>query len=908
MADEPRTRIGRYEITAPLDAGGMGQVFRAWDPSLRREVAIKLLRDEVAEDPARRQRLLEEARAAGSLNHPNIMAVYDVGVDQDVAFIVTELIDGAKLRQELERGILSTKRLLDLVTQIASGLRAAHEAGIAHRDLKPDNVMVTRDGRVKIVDFGLAKTYVSAPDGSHRADAPTVTLPGTVVGTVAYMSPEQALGAALDLRTDQFSFGVMLYEMATGRHPFRRDSSPQTMTAIIEDEPRAIGELNAKVPVPLRWVIERCLAKDPADRYASTADLFKDLATLQTRLGEMTGEEAPQAGRRRSRPSGLTIGAALGGLAIGAAALSLAPRESSPSLLYRPLVTDRAFQGAPAWSPDGSTLAYVSTVDGVFQVFTRGLTTSQTSSALTNSSFDSSDPFWSPDGARVFYHSLAEEWESLWVVGAAGGTPSLAISNALGGTISPDGSTIAFFRESATGQALFGLQRSLWMASPDGTNARAYALAPFKDQTFVDGALRFSPDGRHLLAWVWGWTSDASNVPSSEFWVVPWPTGNPRRVLSSLTRAAPAAASFDWLPDSQRIVVSLWDEVTATTHLWIANVNTGESRQLTSTPGSESRPALSPDGRRLAFTDEAIDFDVVEIPLDGGQPRPLLATSRSEFDPTFAGDGSEYLYVSDKGGTLQIWRSSRDGRFVEPVVGPSQFPGDRTLALGSPALSPDGERVAYQRYTEKGGYQVWVSSIRGSGTPVLLAPGSFYQDAPTWSPDGQSVALVQRTRDLVASLAVVRLGSGSAPRVLVPEGVTLSARPKWSPDGRWILCDTAEGLVIVSAESAVPRVISEDLWIAMTWAADSRRVLGLREADDRPRHFALAALDIETGREEMLNPDLGIIPPAFQPIRGLALLGENALVTSVASARSDIYVVEDFEAQPSLVNRLFFWR
>ena len=908
MAEEFRTRIGRYQITAPLDAGGMGQVFRAWDPSLRRDVAVKLLRDEVAGDPTRRQRLLEEARAAGSLNHPNIIAVYDVGTNEDVAFIVTELIDGTKLRQEVERGALSTRRLLDLAMQMAAGLRVAHEAGIAHRDLKPDNVMITRDGRVKIVDFGLAKAYT--PGGPARPDAPTVTLPGTVAGTVAYMSPEQAVGGTLDFRTDQFSFGVMLYEMATGRHPFRRDSAPQTMTAIIEDEPLPIGELNAKVPVPLRWVIERCLAKDPVERYASTTDLSKDLSNLQTRLADMTGEDAPRTTRSRARSSGVTIGAALAGLVVGGLALALAPREETRTLRYTPLVTDGAFQGAPAWSPDGSTLAYVSTVDGVFQIFTRGLTTSQASSPLTNSRFDASDPFWSPDGSRIFYHSLAEEWESLWAIGAAGGAPSLAIANALGGTISPDGSTVAFFRESAIGQAQFGLQRTLWLASPDGSNARAYNEAPFiKGRTFVDGEIRFSPDGRSLLAWIWGWASDSSNVPSSEFWVIPWPAGSPRRVLTSLTRAAPAAATFDWLPDSRRIVVSLWDEGTATTHLWMADIETGENRQLTSTPGSESRPALSPDGRRLAFTDEAIDFDIVEIPLDGGQPRPLLATSRSEFDPTFSRDGSEYLYVSDKGGTLQIWRSSRDGRFVEPVVAPSQFPGDSTLALGSPALSPDGERVAYQRYTEKGGYQVWVSSIRGSGTPVLLAPGSFYQDAPTWSPDGQSVALIQRhTRDLVASLAVVRLGTGNAPRLLVPEAVTLSARPKWSPDGRWILCDTLQGLVIVPSEGGAPRVISEDLWIAMTWTADSRRVLGLREADDRTRHYALAALDIETGREQILNPNLGVIPPALQPIRGLGLLGPNTLVTSVASARSDIYVVEDFEVRPSLVDRLFFWR
>ena len=205
MPDEPRHRIGRYEIVGPLDAGGMGQVYRAWDPSLRREVALKILRDEISGDPARRYRLMEEARAAGGLNHPNILAVYDVGTDQDVTFIVTELIEGKNLRDEIVRGPLAVKRLLDLGVQMAAGLCAAHDAGIAHRDFKPANVMLTRDSRVKVVDFGLAKAFASSAASRPAHEAITVTLPGTVSGTPQYMSPEQARGMDVDFRSDQFA-------------------------------------------------------------------------------------------------------------------------------------------------------------------------------------------------------------------------------------------------------------------------------------------------------------------------------------------------------------------------------------------------------------------------------------------------------------------------------------------------------------------------------------------------------------------------------------------------------------------------------------------------------------------------------------------------------------------------------
>lgn len=911
MPDESRQRIGRYEIVGPLDAGGMGQVYRAWDPSLRREVALKILRDEVAGDPARRHRLMEEARSAGGLNHPNILAVYDVGEDRDVAFIVTELIEGRNLRDEVVRGPLTIKRLLDLGVQMASGLRAAHDAGIAHRDFKPANVMLTRDSRVKIVDFGLAKAFAPSTASASAHEAITVTIPGTVSGTPQYMSPEQARGMDVDFRSDQFAFGLTLYEMATGKHPFRRDSSPQTMAAIIADEAPPLAEINPKVPTVLRWIIERCMAKDPADRYASTTDLLKDLTTLHGRLGEVTGEDLKPvvAPPRRKVMVPLGIGAAA--LAIGiVGALLLMPRPTTSAKRFNPLVTDGGFQGTPAWSRDSKALAYVSGVDGVLQIFTRNVSSAQPLQ-ITHGGFNASNPFWSPDNSRIYYHSQAEETIGLWSISAAGGRPDLVLTNAKNAVISPDGQTFAFFRETARSQSEFGLERELWLSPANGGEPRRFMQPPFDKTSFVDSVMKFSPDGTKLLVWGWGWYGQQvpTHIPATRFWLIPWPDGTPAQVLPSLTGATPAAVSFDWLPDSRNIVVSLWDPATTGMHLWKADTTSDTSTPVTATVGSENWPNVSADGRRMAFASESIDFDLVDIPLDGGPPRKLVSTSRNESEPAFNRDGTRYAYVSDKGGVLRIWSRNRSDPDVETViVDPEQFPqGETTLALGSLAMSPDGERVAYQRYSDTGGYRIWISTVRAAGPPVPLSPGLFYEDAPTWSPDGGSIAFVGRNRDYISGLAVMRVGSGTEPTFLLPNIASLGVRPQWSPDGHWIACDTSQGLMIISPDGKEKRVISEEYLLASTWSADSKHIYVLREAD-KLRHFALTAIDISTGQERVINADLGPIPHASQPIRGLTLSGAGTVSTSIATARSDIWVLEDFASPRTLLDRLLPWR
>src|SRR5438093_4480230 len=285
-------RLGPYEVLASLGAGGMGEVYQARDTRLGREVAIKVLPEELYRDVGRLKRFEQEACSASALNHPNIITVHQIEQSGPILFIVMELVAGKTLRELLFPGPLSIKKALLIASQVADGLACAHEAGIVHRDLKPENLMVTKDDRAKILDFGLAKLTLAVPEGDSPTIATTVTgvtEPGVVLGTVGYMSPEQASGLTVDYRSDQFSFGSILYEMTTGRRAFQKKTAAQTLCAIIQDEPEPIASLNQKAPAPLRWIVERCLSKDPNDRYASTRALARELGVSWQHLSELTG-------------------------------------------------------------------------------------------------------------------------------------------------------------------------------------------------------------------------------------------------------------------------------------------------------------------------------------------------------------------------------------------------------------------------------------------------------------------------------------------------------------------------------------------------------------------------------------------------------------------------------------------
>jgi Tol biopolymer transport system component len=364
------SRLGPYEILAPLGAGGMGEVWRGRDARLERDVAIKVLPADVAGDASRLKRFEREARAASALSHPNIVTIFDIGQTEGVSWIAMERVDGRTLRELLVSGPLPVKRTLAIGAQVADGLARAHEAGIVHRDLKPENVMVTEDGHVKILDFGLAKVGTIGSGGEEASQLPTETgtSPGVVLGTVGYMSPEQASGHALDFRSDQFALGSILYEMATGKRAFQRKTTIDTLSAILNEEPEPIAASSPRAPAPLRWIVERCLSKGPRDRYASTEDLARDLQSLRDHLSEASLPgipitPVPARSRLRVAPAMVTV-AVLAALAAGFLAGRRTVRPDVPALSFHPLTFRRGTIGDARFAPDGHTIVYSAAWDG----------------------------------------------------------------------------------------------------------------------------------------------------------------------------------------------------------------------------------------------------------------------------------------------------------------------------------------------------------------------------------------------------------------------------------------------------------------------------------------------------------------------------------------------------------------
>jgi Tol biopolymer transport system component len=808
------TRLGPYEILAPLGSGGMGEVYRARDTRLGREVAVKVLPAAVASNPDRLRRFEKEARSASALNHPNLVTVYDIGDSVGASYIAMELVDGRTLREMLVEGPLTAKPLLALATQVADGLARAHAEGIVHRDLKPENVMVRRDGLAKILDFGLAKLTqpdVSAAEQTHSPTVSGATEPGLVMGTVGYMSPEQALGKPLDFRSDQFSFGSIAYEMATGRRAFSRASAPETLAAIIREEPEPIASLAPLTPAPLRWIVERCLAKNPDHRYAATRDLARDLETLKEHLSEASGITAAAGSAAtglRRRP--LPWIAATGLLSLGLLLSLLLPRADrkggTEGVIRFPIATpEGASFGSgeiltkSAISPDGRTVALVAFSGGRSLLYLRPLD-SLSARALSGTE-DAQSPFWSPDSRFLAFFAKGK----LKKIDVAGGPPQTLCDASFEGTGSWSGEGTILFAEAAPGREGIhavpaGGGSSRHVTVPDSGRKEKFHFWPY-----------FLPDGRHFLfvAVIFDGnkhhevrigsldsqqTEPLGEIDSRIEYAPPgfllfvregtllarpfdaerrrW-TGEALPVVDGLHYFyGPANAGFS----ASRNGVLVYEEGTVPSRLvWLDR--TGKELSTVASGSHYSDVRLSPDGSRaaLAVIDPRLGTDDIWVyDLKREVTTRLTSDPAEEFAPVWSPDGSRIAFRSDRNGPPDVYEVFADGSGVpRPVL---ELPG-----VQEPEdFSPDGQVLFYGEADRTTGLDVYGVSLSGERKPVPILRTRFDEDAPRISPDGGWMAYDSGESGAAEVYVAAREREGSRIRVSRDGG----AFPKWRRDGR----------------------------------------------------------------------------------------------------------------------------
>ena len=768
-------RLGAYEILGPLGAGGMGEVYRARDNRLQRVVAVKVLPAAFAADPERLARFEQEARAAAALDHPNILAVHDLGQHNGAPFIVTELLDGMSLREALQVGALPLRKVIDCGVAIAQGLAAAHDRGIVHRDIKPENVFLTGDGRVKILDFGVAKLIHAEPVNGGMTVVPTTpaggvgTVAGMILGTVGYMSPEQVRGGVADPRSDIFSLGVVLHEMLSGQRPFGGDTAPDVMSGILKEDPPDLPVAERHIPPALARIVRRCLEKTPAGRFQSARDLAFALDTLTSPAGPMTATAQTDL----VSPHGRSVSYAVAGTAavlIGLLAAAVAwvatpaPSADAPVVRLSLAFPDGGASANPEGpnldiSADGRHVVFAARIAGVTQLVL------QTLSSTTGQTLPGTDGAYSP-----FF--------------------------------SPDGKSIGFFAA--------GRLRTIAIASLEIRDLAA------------------ATSGRG------GWWADSgiiyyAPVNNTGIMKVPSAGGTPSAVTT--LDQSKGEISHRWpqvLPGGNALLVTVWTgPARDNKSIQVFRLDSG-SRETVTAGGDTGRYVRSGHvlfGRLDALM--AVPFDVERLATTG----PAIRTGETV---RIGQEGASYA-VSDQGNLVHlpgdehrldarlVW-VDRNGR-VEPIALPPQdiastilSPDGRSAAFNlhgatneiaiadfergtvtaltsgttgsqAPVWSPDGRRIAY-RGTRKGFRNVWVKAADGTSEEQQLTKGNNMQTPLSWSPDGKHLLYFEIDPLTGSDIWIVSLSDGNAqPLVKVP---LPQMEAEWSPDGRWIAYTSEE--------------------------------------------------------------------------------------------------------------------
>jgi len=750
------TKLGPYQIVAPLGAGGMGEVYRARDTRLGRDVAIKVLPEGLAKDADRLRRFEQEARTIAALNHPNILGIHDIGAHDGAPFLVSECLEGQTLREKLKSGPLPVRLVIEYALGIAQGLAAAHEKGIVHRDLKPENVFVTREGLVKVLDFGLAK--LARPEESHETvltlKSPA-TLPGMVMGTVGYMSPEQVRGEPSDARSDIFSFGAVLYEMLTGKRAFKHETSAETMSAILREEPPELSDTGWQGPLALQRILVRCLQKSVGRRFQSASDLAFAIESLS---GTSTAKSVPQPKSRRAWMPWVIAAPLLVGTAVWEMVRPAAGPANPLEKAHFTRLTD--FESVEAAiSPDGRFVAFISDHDGAFDVWLSQVGTGH----LINLTKGKAGPLPGPlrsvgfsgDGSEIWFGG-GDVGMRLRLMPLTGGTPRNFLSEeAVNLAWSPDGERIVYHT--------FGNGDPMFVADRSGANARRI----FGDQPGVHNHFpTWSPDGR----WIY-FVHGTPATKEMDLWRIDPTGGKPERLTHRNTDVA-----YPTPVGNRTVFYVARDGDGSGPWLWAFDLKRKDSRRVSVGLEQYTSVEASADGRKLVATISNPVASLWSVPIlnrlaEEHDVKPFTVPTARALAPRFG--GSSLFYLSSLGTGDGLWRL-REGQATEIWKG-----ADGAL-LETPAVSPDGGRVAIV-LRRSGKRQLHVLSSDGAELQPI-AEEIDVQGTSCWSPDGRWI-LTGGSSATGPGLFKIPVAGGSPVRLVAGSALN----PVWSPDGSLIV-------------------------------------------------------------------------------------------------------------------------
>ncbi|HEY0405728.1 MAG TPA: protein kinase [Pyrinomonadaceae bacterium] len=863
------TRFGRYEVRSPLGTGGMGEVYLAQDTRLKRPVALKLLSAKLTQDEDRLRRFEQEACAASALNHPNIITIHEIGHEESRHFMATEFVEGETLRQRMKRQRLRLREALDISVQLADALRVAHEAGIVHRDIKPENIMVRPDGYVKVLDFGLAK-LTARQSSLIDSQAPTLanvdTNPGTVMGTAQYMSPEQARGLEVDVRTDIWSLGCVLYEMTTARAPFSGATTSDVIVSVLEREPQPLGAHVPEAPVELQRIVRKALRKDREERYQTVRDLLVDLRSLRQDLefesklehslppetnggtgavaatisgqhstAQTANDSAPGATQMTHTASSAEYLATeikrhKKGAAVALVALFLV-LSGIAYLVYSRVIRARADSQQPVFlenmqvtqlttngksidaviSPDGKYVAHVMDESGKQSLWVRQVATSSSVQILPPSDVSYQGLAFSHDGNFIYYNLWDRKGVGvIYQVPVIGGAPprKIIVDVMPGVNLSPDSKHVAFVRGYAAQNS-----GALIVANTDGTEERVLLSRKAPDG-FTGGV--WSPDGNSLAVMLWndsGKTMSIVEIPA---------TGGPEKTLT--TKKWAGVGGVAWLGDGSGLVMIATDERRSPPQIWFIPYPSGEARKITNDLNGYNNLSLTADSSTLVTVrGRGLANIWVTNAADTTNARQVTSgNSEGAVGMSWTPNG-QIVYSSVVGGNWDLWMMNADGS------NPKQLTFD-SRSNRFPVVSPDGRYIVF--VSDRAGIDhIWRINSDGSNPKQLTSADG---DAlPSFSPDGQWVFYTSVAggkpsawKVPIEGGAAVQVSQAQTPGAVVSPDAKLIASSYWNEQvepQRWeiALMSYADGK-IVRTLAAPPSAFSSEGSITLRWSADAR--------------------------------------------------------------------------------------